>query len=647
MKQNQILVRNSPQKLTTRALRMEPKTYREADNSVEFILATEKPAKVWDWERWQEIDEVLSADGFKIYSGEQVPLLDSHDRSTVDNILGSVRDIRTEGDTVIGRLYFSETPEAKAALQKIREGHLTTGSAGYSQERTTLITAGSSLTYNGKLYEAKDQDLYLTTEWTLKEFSLVAVPADNGAVVRGNNGKNPENHINGKTAEGAKKMSEKGLNRNQRRAAAKLAAKEDTTPVQTIDTEAIRAQAIKEEQERAAMINELCTRHDCQALQAELIRSGASFADAQTKVLEAIETRKSVSVATPDVKIVAEEQDKKREMYVNNILVRAGVTKDHEANKGLGFADIARSCLQDRQIETYHMGKIDILTRAMSSSDFPLVLSNAANKSVLKGYQGAQETWKLWAKIGFNPDFKGGKRAGLTGISELKLNRPGEEIEFGMLGENGIDVGLETFARKVGITRQALINDDMGLFSDIFAMFGKKAGNQIERDVYRVLTANTQIIDGQVIFHNSHKNIATAVGAVSATTIAEAAALIKKQKDDFNEPCGLIARYILAGVENEVPAKLFCTSVTDPGTQASVNPLQGYIPVITPHIDGAGFFMAAEDHNLEVTFLDGKTTPTLYTLENQGDILGQTFIAYIDYGVKALDYRGLSKVKAS
>ena len=71
-----------------------PQSFREADDSVEFTLSTEQPALIFDFARFELVNEIIVSDGVIIPDNKQIPLIDSHDRGTVKNILGSVRDFK-------------------------------------------------------------------------------------------------------------------------------------------------------------------------------------------------------------------------------------------------------------------------------------------------------------------------------------------------------------------------------------------------------------------------------------------------------------------------------------------------------------------------------------------------------------------------
>jgi hypothetical protein len=629
-----------PQGIVARAsIGITPKSYNETDDSVEFVLATEEPARVWDWERFDVVNEVIVASGVNLPKNKQIPLLNSHDRSSIDNILGSVRDIRTEGDKVTGRLYFSKDEAAQRALNKIREGHLDSGSVGYEQSQSVWVPAGESSVVNGRSYTGP---VLVTKAWNLKEFSLVAIGADPNAKARE---EVPETVL---TSREAVEQIDKEI----------VTMENLNKPVeqpQTVDVEAIKREALQAEQLRAAKITELCAKHGCADMAAEFIRSAANVESVQEKILDAIASR-TVALSTAKVEVGKEAGEKLREAATDGILMRSGMKVKNaaagaEQMRGMGFADIARTCLEEKGISTRLMGKQEILTRAMSTSDFPNILANVANKAVMMGYQMGQNTWRAWAKSGMLPDFKASKRVRLSDAPEMVLNRAGEEVQHGIISDVGEEMTLKTYARKLIITREALINDDAGLFNRVFSMFGQRAANDIEAAVYAVLTGNPTMSDGGTLFNTTavttaggHANQASSGAVVSATTVAAALVAMGKQVGEQGSALSLMGKYIIGGFENKVQTDLLVNSTTDTTAtgNADFNPFRNFIGITTGHISTKKWFLVSDMlDSVEVAFLDGKETPTLYQVENNSDILGRTFVGYIDYVAKALEWRSM------
>ena len=157
------------------------------------------------------------------------------------------------------------------------------------------------------------------------------------------------------------------------------------------------------------------------------------------------------------------------------------------------------------------------------------------------------------------PDFKTASRVALGDAPEMLLNESGEEVQQGVIGDRGESITLKTYARKLVITRQALINDDAGLFNRMFFAFGQRAANQIEAAAYGVLIDNEDLADGVKLFHSDHDNLeGTSKGIVDSTKLSIAMAAIGNQKSDGGMALSLMGRYILGGFENLVAASILC-----------------------------------------------------------------------------------------
>ncbi len=171
--------------ITTRTLAVRAATIDEKARTVEVTMSTDAPVMVMDPMMWERIDEVLVTRGGKFPA--QIPLLAAHDRWSLDSVLGSVRNIRQEGNVWIGRAFFAEgDAEADKVWNKVRQGHLTDVSIGYASRKFTDIPAGQKAVVDGVEYQAgPDRRLRITSEWDTKECSVVPIGADNKAKVRG------------------------------------------------------------------------------------------------------------------------------------------------------------------------------------------------------------------------------------------------------------------------------------------------------------------------------------------------------------------------------------------------------------------------------------------------------------------------------
>lgn len=151
----------------------------------DWVLTTEKPTTIFDWERWEFVEEILLADGMLIPANNQVVLLDSHSRTSVRDVLGHVRDFREtqsgEYAARSGMVFFAEDSASLDAMKKVEGGHITDGSVGYQPKKSIWVPEEHEVTVGGRTFTGP---VRVTYEWLLKEFSITPIGADVLAKVR-------------------------------------------------------------------------------------------------------------------------------------------------------------------------------------------------------------------------------------------------------------------------------------------------------------------------------------------------------------------------------------------------------------------------------------------------------------------------------
>lgn len=151
------------------------------DRSIEADVSTENPVLMPDYERGEMVPEVLLTSGVILPDSRQVPFLDSHQRQSVGNQLGSARDISVGDDNRLkARLQFSSAADAE--FTKVREGHVTDVSAGYQILKKTSVKRGETKEIEGREYTGP---VNVVTQWRLMEVSLTPIGADSLAKLRG------------------------------------------------------------------------------------------------------------------------------------------------------------------------------------------------------------------------------------------------------------------------------------------------------------------------------------------------------------------------------------------------------------------------------------------------------------------------------
>jgi hypothetical protein len=173
-----------------------PKTIDEGSRTMRAVMTTEQPCLVFDWDRWDLVNEILLAKGMIPPGNDQVPLLDSHSRDSVANVLGSGRDfgqVQAGGFAAVdAEVGFASTDDAVEAFTKYQEGHLTDFSVGYEPIASVWIEDGRTADVEGKTYTGP---VSVVTQWALLELSATPIGADNLAKARSKQkqGDNPMN----------------------------------------------------------------------------------------------------------------------------------------------------------------------------------------------------------------------------------------------------------------------------------------------------------------------------------------------------------------------------------------------------------------------------------------------------------------------
>lgn len=97
-----------------------------------------------------------------------------------------------------------------------------------------------------------------------------------------------------------------------------------------------------------------------------------------------------------------------------------------------------------------------------TTSDFPALLSAAANKMLLAAYAPAAPTYRtLFLRRDFR-DFKPHRHLRVGDFPTLLPLSENGEVQAGTMSESQELVFLQTFARRIRVTRQMLVNDDLG-----------------------------------------------------------------------------------------------------------------------------------------------------------------------------------------
>jgi len=697
--------------LTVRAYTLEPRSLNEEDHSVETVMASEQPTLALDLRTFSLVNEILLMSGARM--PKQIPLLDSHDRTTIKKQLGSTRDIRIEGDKLIGRDYFSSVADAQEAFTKIREGHVTDHSIGYRVHKSLMINPGKSAEINGRKFTASaERAVRVTTDWEPKENSVCPVGADVMAKVRSASDAAQERHQvssqEDRDMDFEKWLEERGFKLDdlgdaqraaleadykaeQERAAADASGEADATDDQTAvvsrqssaisdqlkaEAQKALAEARKAEGERVAAIRADAGEDIAKETVEKLISSGASIETARAEFLKSIREARASGVGAPAIH--TPDGNAAREDLEAALLLRAAeydkiVIEDYgeeRAERARRFRDLALVdvCRLSLQLDGRDapLGREEMIRAAFSTASLPQILGAVANKALLKGYKTGRETWRSWCSIGSVADFKTQTRARLTDTGELEEVNNAGEVAHGGAEEEYEQFNIATYAKQFNITRQNVINDDLGVFTRTPQRMGRAASLLIAKLVYTHLLANAAMQDGTALFHADHDNLNTTCALGTAGKLGVALQAFRNMTDKNGDPIDIEPAVLLVPTTLEETAAelmisefLIATGSTD-SKVPSKNIYKGRFTLeaesrlenstYTGYSTSTWFLMGnpSDVDTIEVAFLNGKQEPTIERFGITADInvLGIGYRVYLDVGCKSLDFRGMQKCTA-
>ncbi len=583
---------------------------------VELSFSSEEP-----YERWFGIEVLSHQEGAVDLTrlNEIGVLLFNHDRNqVVGQILSAELD--TKAGRCIATVRFDTDEESEKVYQKVQSGTLKGVSVGYAVNEFSVEEADSK----------SDPDIYIATKWMPYEISIVSIPADATVGV----GRSMENIYYGVKPKA--KKEEKSMGENN-----------PTNINEPIDVETQTRTAVELERKRIDDIMTACRTFGVDA--EEFIRSGISVEEANKKILQKLAEERKAS----NVTVQMDESDKFRAAAIDGLAMRCGLAVDKPAAgaadfRGKRMLNLAAECLERGGMSNARdLDENTLVREALTGTgQFAGILSNVANKSMAQSYQTAPTTFQIWTGRGSNSDFKNATRYRLSEAEELVKMTENGEFTNAEITEASVTTSVATYGRSFSITRQALINDDLGALSTIPAKYGAAAKRMINKMVYEVLTSNPTI-EGAALFDAKHGNVGTA-----SITVEGIAALKSQMARQTNiggkEALNIQPAYIIVPPELEITAAQLISSAVDPTkANATPNPFANRLSVVCdPALtDTKAWYLAAAAGycpTIEVTYLNGNETPFMESAV-QFDTLGIKWRIYQDVGVNLLDFRGLQK----
>jgi hypothetical protein len=516
------------------------------------------------------------------------PVLNSHQRNDIKNILGSVTDVTVVGKEVHATIRMSKSAEGEAAVQAALEGHLRGISFGYRIDATKESVEGG-------------KRIVTITKLTPVEISLVPIPADPAAVIRSASGNMDV------------VLSDRALLNQEIRTIARTAGLPQSWVDQQIDApspsvEAARASAFATLQLRSAAAESI-----------RVASTGFSSDDPEWRrntIGEALHSRMT------------------------------GVTPSEAARPfaGLSMVELARDCLRVRNLSTTGSPAV-IVERALSTSDLPYLMGDALDRTMRGAYQLAPSALKRVSRQVTARDFRKRHRLQMSSAPTLEQINELGEFRHGSVADSEETYGLATFGRIISLSRQLIVNDDLAALSDLTRRMGLAAAGFEADRMANLLENAPNMADGDAVFHANHHNLAGSGGAISDTTLTAGRLAMRKQTEPGGQLIDVVPKLLLVPSELETLAEKTVTSIQATQT-ANVNPFAFLSVIVEPRLsDAKAWYLACDPASIdgmEHCYLDGQIGPQVFS-EVGFETDGVKYKIRLDFACAFVEPRGFYK----
>lgn len=600
----------------------------------------------------------------------QAPVLNTHRRGDARDVLGRVTAARLERGRGYATLQFSAAADVEPVWQRIADGTLRAVSVGYRVHR-----------YEPRPDAATGETVHRAVDWEPFEISVVPVPVDRDAAVRAQG----EQGLPAPATEPALRDEEPIMPETTPETPAAPAPSAPPTPPQETsvtttpsapapeptraaapDLDAVRAEAQRAERERIAGIDAaieaaraLVPADRIPPIRSEAVERGWSADQVRRALFDLLVT------TTPKPSVPARPEsgpghddpamliDAMAEALAARSMpgYQAQGNGRHAEFMGWRPSDMIGELLRARGERSVPRNPTLLAERAFhTTSDFPALLSAAANKMLLAAYQPAQPTYRqIFLRRDFR-DFKPHRHLRVGDFPTLLPLLENGEIQAGTMSESQEIVLLQTFARRIRVTRPMLVNDDLGAFTDFAAAIGRRVADFENATAYGLLNSangdGPTLTTGNAAVFSTGATRANKAGAGSALDLgglATGRAAIMRQKTLDGLPIAIgSSMRLLVGPNQELAARQLTVSVA--ATQTSnANVFAGFVqPLVEPLIQNNRWYLFSDPLSAPVYvygYLNGAEGPQVTTGPVSG-VDGVEVSVIFDFGVGAIDWRG-------
>ena len=375
-------------------------------------------------------------------------------------------------------------------------------------------------------------------------------------------------------------------------------------------------------------------------------------------------TQMTFKPGVPRAQILRDEVDTRREGIEGAIVARMANSREVSGPArnfmGLSLAEMAHAIIGNSGRPARGGGELRAVEMALShsTSDFANVMSNALNKRLMAAYQAYLPVYRAIAE---RIDFTDFRPMPISQIGNWPTLLPvGEngEIQYGTVGDKAETVALVAYARAFSISRQAIVNDDLGSIERMLRSRGQAVAAFEDHVFFQTLLSGvnnngpTLTETGRQMFNTTDLTLAGTPAAITPTSIgvgysamAKRKSVAKAGKESEAMFISVQPRILLTGPDKQFEAAQVLAPIQ--AAQASnVNPYAGRLQdIMAPHITGNAWYLFADPTvapAMMYGYLSGEAGPRMRMDEPFGQ-QGVSYSVELDFGCGGTDYRGAYK----
>ena len=296
----------------------------------------------------------------------------------------------------------------------------------------------------------------------------------------------------------------------------------------------------------------------------------------------------------------------------------------------------------------------EVIRAAFSVHTLTTLLTTTGNKLLLEGFNRLPQSWRQVAEVRNVSDFKAVTMYRMTADLEYLEVPPAGTIESGTLDQEDYSIQAKTYARMLTLTRQDIINDDLGAFNDIPKKLGMGSAIKMNKVFW---TAWLAAVNAGTFWTADRGNYQTGGStALGETALNTAVKLFRDASGPDNNLLGLEPEFMLLPSDLEATGRKLFVSQEVRDTTASIKTLVANVyfnrfkPVIIPELGNSaytgysttGWFLHTNPAILAsaiMCFLNGQQAPIIESTDADFDTLGIKSRGYSDFGTAMSEYR--------